>query len=484
MLGGHRKAVYARRSDGRVVAVPSSGWDVEETATTQAVDALQAQADIALRAARAGQGSALEYWMYERRSDVPLLASMTGFGAWRVRRHLRRPWAMLAPRLRRRYAAVLGLSLDELGIDGLPSKALQVARPEASEPHGIGADEGRPADAGGRADAGERTARHYVHRHAAHCESGVASGLLRHAGIEVTEATAFGLSAALAFAFIPFVRINGLPLFAYRMPPGAVVRGVCKAFGLRMRSRRFRNDEQGRRGLDAWLAEGTPVGAQVGVFWLPYFPPAMRFHYNAHNLVVCGRDGEDYLVSDPVGEKTVRCDVAALTRARFSRGPLAPKGLIYRIESSGQTLPSPAFWLKAIRRNARRMLAPIGYVGVNGIGTVARRLERLPVHESRSLQWIGHLVRMQEEIGTGGAGFRFMYAAFLQEAAERTGRVVLAMHAQSMIDIGDAWRAFALRCARMIRKREPFAPKDLADMLDAIADCERELFRSLLRDAR
>jgi len=32
---------------------------------------------------------------------------------------------------------------------------------------------------------------------------------------------------------------------------------------------------------------------------------------------------------------------------------------------------------------------------------------------------------MQEEIGTGGAGFRFMYASFLQEAGEKIGAAEL-----------------------------------------------------------
>ena len=35
--------------------------------------------------------------------------------------------------------------------------------------------------------------------------------------------------------------------------------------------------------------------------------------------------------------------------------------------------------------------------------------------------FLGNIVRMQEEIGTGGGGFRFMYAAFLQEAGDVLG---------------------------------------------------------------
>ena len=37
--------------------------------------------------------------------------------------------------------------------------------------------------------------------------------------------------------------------------------------------------------------------------------------------------------------------------------------------------------------------------------------EKLAAHN------LGQVIRMLEEIGTGGAGFRFIYAAFLQESA-------------------------------------------------------------------
>ena len=46
----------------------------------------------------------------------------------------------------------------------------------------------------------------FVHAHASHCESGVMSSLLRHCGMPMSEAMAFGLSSALAFAYLPCIR--------------------------------------------------------------------------------------------------------------------------------------------------------------------------------------------------------------------------------------------------------------------------------------
>lgn len=50
-----------------------------------------------------------------------------------------------------------------------------------------------------------------------------------------------------------------------------------------------------------------------------------------------------------------------------------------------------------------------------------------------------------------------------------------------MLAIGDGWRAFALKSARMIRKREAFDPAALASQLGALADQEAAFFARLRR---
>jgi len=81
-LGGHRKAVYARDAAGRIVIVPSRGSEVDETVTLQAVDRMHAQAEAARARVLAGESSPLEFWMYERRTDVPLLSQLRWPSAW------------------------------------------------------------------------------------------------------------------------------------------------------------------------------------------------------------------------------------------------------------------------------------------------------------------------------------------------------------------------------------------------------------------
>jgi hypothetical protein len=86
---------------------------------------------------------------------------------------------------------------------------------------------------------------------------------------------------------------------------------------------------------------------------------------------------------------------------------------------------------------------------------------------------------MQEEIGTGGAGFRFIYAAFLQEAAALAQRPALLSLADELVAIGDQWRELALASAMMIRGRQPLEPQRIAALLRIQADREETFFRTL-----
>ena len=318
----------------------------------------------------------------------------------------------------------------------------------------------------------------FQHRHAAHCESGAAANLMTHHGAKMSEAMAFGLSSALSFAYLPFIKLTGFPLIAYRMPPKFILKGMSKPFQARLRFETFRVPEVGKYRLDELLAQGQVVGLQTSVFWLPYFPEDMRFHFNAHNLLVYGKDGDDYLISDPVADLPQRCASADLQRARFAKGALAPKGLLYFLDGVGRTEVRAEAVISAIKKTVRIMLGPIPMIGVRGMRMLSNQVAKLDTSE-HSLNYVGHIVRMQEEIGTGGAGFRFIYAAFLQEAAQITGLTELNVLSERLNQIGDSWREFALKAARMIKGRETFEPKKLAAMLRAQAALETEFFRTL-----
>ncbi len=114
-MGGHRRAMYARDTDGRMVIVASRGGEVDETVTLQALGRIQELADEARARVSAGVSSPLEYWMYAQRLDLPQLAQVSGFWKWRVRRHLRPEiFARLSPKVLNHYAWVMGVSVEQL----------------------------------------------------------------------------------------------------------------------------------------------------------------------------------------------------------------------------------------------------------------------------------------------------------------------------------------------------------------------------------
>ena len=96
-------------------------------------------------------------------------------------------------------------------------------------------------------------------------------------------------------------------------------------------------------------------------------------------------------------------------------------------------------------------------------------------------QQLGQVVRMQEEIGTGGAGFRFIFAAFIQEAAAVLKQDALLQISQEITDAGDVWRNFAFMAGRICKGRhgEGESYEALGGLLMDCAEREKKIFKEL-----
>ena len=324
------------------------------------------------------------------------------------------------------------------------------------------------------------TDQEFPHQQSAHCETGAAASLLRQTGLSLSEAMVFGIGGGLFFGYVPFVKLNGFPLMTYRCRPGGIFSRLTKSLQCSVKQKKYRDKEQSMVELDAMLEQGGVVGLQTSVFWLPYIPPALRFHFNAHNLIVVAKEGERYLISDPVMPELVWCDREDLLNARFAQGALAPKGRCYTLDTPQITdLRQPA--LRGIKTVCRDMLAPVPIGGVRGMRFMAKSMRgwQKKYGKRRSLSCLAQLIRMQEEIGTGGAGFRFIYSAFLQEAATLFDEPQFEQLAQRLTLIGDQWREFALQATRCCKGRGEVTFDGLAQIVEKNADDEEQFFREL-----
>lgn len=328
----------------------------------------------------------------------------------------------------------------------------------------------------------------FTHKQSAHCENGVVANLLSHQGLHLSEQMVFGIGSGLFFAYLPFMKVNFAPGFSFRPMPGLIFKRTARLLGFKTKHARFRNNEKAQIALDNKIREGKPVGLQVGVFNLSYFPDDYRFHFNAHNLVVFGKENDQYLISDPVMTSSTQLHKDQLEKVRFAQGALAPRGHLYYIESINPNIHLPTAIIKGMRKTCNDMLAPVPIIGVKAIEWVAKNIKKWPkkIGIKKTNHYLGQLIRMQEEIGTGGAGFRYIYAAFLAESAPILHLPILQERAETLTKIGDKWRDFALQVSRVYKNRTTGHRlyEDLSDQLMEIARLERDFFTQLKEDIR
>jgi len=324
----------------------------------------------------------------------------------------------------------------------------------------------------------------FQHNLAAHCENGVTSNLLSFHGIRLSEPMIFGMGSGYFFSHMPFYKLNGIAVTSFRVWPGLIFKRVTGRLGIRVKRYRFKDPEKAMKELDGLLEQGIPVGMLVGVFQLPYFPKEYRFHFNAHNITVFGKEGDRYLVSDPVMEHVETLSYDELKKVRFAKGTYPPMGRMYCIAKVPDQVDIKPAIIKGMRKTAKDMLnIPVPMFGIDGIRFLAKRMRKWPVKldEKTAAMNLGQVIRMLEEIGTGGAGFRFIYAAFLQESAGVLQKPWLNELSSEMTGIGDLWREFAVMAARCFKNRNKGENSydQLADRLMDIADREEKVFMQL-----
>jgi hypothetical protein len=327
----------------------------------------------------------------------------------------------------------------------------------------------------------------FEHIQSAHCENGVTLSLLKNIGIhQITEPLVFGIGSGLFFVYIPLLKINNGPVIAFRTLPGGIFNRTCKALGVHVVHKKFTSRGRAALFLNECLAAGHPVGCQVGVYYLPYFPKEYRFHFNAHNLIVYGKEEDKFLVSDPVMENVATLSSYELERVRFAKGALAPKGQLY-YPKAGAIVTKEQIKkaiISGIKKNVHNMLKiPVPIVGVKGIQYTGNKIKkwRDKLGLKQAGLYLAQLVRMQEEIGTGGGGFRYIYGAFLQEAYAYHAIDELLEISRIFTHSGDLWRTAAVQASGIYKGRIG-SQQDfniMGDYLLEIAEIERQAFVAL-----
>ncbi|MDI1356467.1 MAG: BtrH N-terminal domain-containing protein [bacterium] len=327
----------------------------------------------------------------------------------------------------------------------------------------------------------------FQHLQAAHCENGVTTKLLQNVGVnKLTEPLAFGIGSGLFYVYLPFLKINNGPAIAFRTMPGHIFKRTCENLGIEVIRKKFSSEKEAAKFLEERIAEGQPVGCQVGVYYLSYFPKEYRFHFNAHNIIVYGKENDQFLISDPVMEHVTKLSSYELERVRFAKGALAPRGQVYYPKKTGDISDEKIKKAIAIgiKRNVRDMLyIPGNIAGVRGIRYTGEKIKkwRDKLGLEKAGLYLAQLVRMQEEIGTGGGGFRYIYAAFLQQSYTYHQQEALPEISKLFTQSGDLWRSAAVQASGIYKGRLS-SQKDfdsVGDHLLNIFELEKKAFKEL-----
>ncbi len=319
----------------------------------------------------------------------------------------------------------------------------------------------------------------------AHCESGTITALLNHGGMQITEPLVFGISSGIFFGYFHKMKSFAFPTFIVRNKPGQMRKNIEKRLGVKFKTYNFSNPIIGGKKLDDLLQQQIPVANQVDFFYMDYVPSWEKVHINVHFIVVIGKEGNQYVVSDAYFPKIVNLEANSLEKGRFAGGNMSPEGFIYHLDKLPSQIDLKPAIIKGIRKACFNMLKiPIPFLGVKGIRMFAKKVNEWPKF-ARDTEHLSHEIMkiniLLEDQGTGGAGFRYIYATFLQQASAITGIPELKTLSQELMEIGDGWREISLFSARIGKNRDlgPEKLKQLSDMILDRADVEEKFFKSL-----
>ncbi|MEW5783911.1 MAG: BtrH N-terminal domain-containing protein [Bacillota bacterium] len=317
-----------------------------------------------------------------------------------------------------------------------------------------------------------------AHHPGRHCASTGIRNLVNYHRLPWSEALCFGLGAGLGFWYLDLPGLSPSRLIHVRAAD--LEERFFNRIGCPFAWERFADPVLAEEALCERVAAGLPAIVQTDIYYLPYYRSST--HFPGHLITVwgCDRLKRVFWVTDTEREAVLPVSFEDMRRARHCRGGIYDlAGNMFGPESLKAPENMSSVIREAISFNSRMMLEDVD--GYQGTAALARWIDAVQTwRDLEDWSWTARFTyQVIERRGTGGGGFRLLYADFLQEAAAFYPAVDSAGLRQLMLEAAAAWRELAL-AFKTASEAQTFKPETVSPLIERVYRLELNYHQTVL----
>jgi len=262
-----------------------------------------------------------------------------------------------------------------------------------------------------------------------HAETAAIKNVINHHGLNLSEDLVFGLSGGVSFVYWQMKCMpSPIQAMKYANSRETAVAALARRIGCKAVVKESGSDNRAKKLLIDIVEEGRPAICWGDASFLPHLASPGEWRSAPSVFVVheVGIDEGQVSIADR-GKYPINISMEQLVKARGSKlRPYPPKNRIVDLilpESIDNEVLIDGIYDSVAVSHDIMVNPPIKNLGLKGIKKWADLAAKWPkLFPGKSLFGCLHQIMVfAETSGTGGGGFRKMYAGFMKEAAKITG---------------------------------------------------------------
>ncbi|MGB9734839.1 MAG: BtrH N-terminal domain-containing protein [bacterium] len=315
----------------------------------------------------------------------------------------------------------------------------------------------------------EKIINNWKHHPGKHCASSALRDLMQFYGYDLTEPECFGIGEGIGFWYIE--GLNPSRMMHFRSAD--IEKRFFNNIGIEFEWDRANSKEEISKTLFESINKDIPVLLRTDIFYLDYYKS--KTHFPGHVIILWGYNTDNNIayISDTERKGLTQCGLDALLEGiMHGNFPEGESPHFKPIEKPVFELHKKKLFTKASTSNASTMLSGMDFdgYGVKGIQLASKKV--LDWKELSDWKWLSRFAyQVIEKRGTGGGGFRKMYADFLEMFANK--KLVTMMK-----QIASRWTDIALVFKQISESDRPDFSM-VSDMLWIQAIKEEEFYKTI-----